>query len=307
LPTVELSDIQHDLKRRDFTVNAMAFQNDAFTLLDPFDGQGDIESGVIRVLHDQSFIDDPTRIFRAVRFEQRYGFKIERHTESLIVEALPYIDHLSGERVRHELDVIFNEDIPEKALTRLDQLGVLRAIDPNLRMTIDTENAFAEFRHLTASPQPFPFDKLNAYWSIFLEPIESIEPIIARLQMNNATKSDIENVKRIVAFERSAGDMQDSVYVRGIEPFSEEIEEVVFSIAHVQKLNVKRLALPVRWRKNFNTAIDGSKLIAMGLRSGPAMGRILRRLRDMWIDDEITSTDQERALVQSWIDNGTFN
>ena len=109
LPTVAPGSIEDDLFRRDFTINAMAASlrgDDKGQLVDPFDGRADLEAGRIRVLHDRSFLDDPTRIFRAIRYENRYGFRMDEHTAALAHEAShrDTSHDLSGARMREELD-----------------------------------------------------------------------------------------------------------------------------------------------------------------------------------------------------------
>ncbi len=137
LPTVGSGDILQDLARRDFTINSMAFDlspHRFLDLIDPYGGVRDLKNGLVRVHHEGSFLDDPTRIFRAVRFEQRFGKRLEAETERLLREALQKgcFDTVSGERLRNELILIFAEPHPEKAVVRLHEIGVLKVIHPRL-------------------------------------------------------------------------------------------------------------------------------------------------------------------------------
>jgi tRNA nucleotidyltransferase (CCA-adding enzyme) len=125
LPDVTRGTIETDLIRRDFTVNAMAIRLDGEqqgTLIALHGGESDLYSGTLRVLHERSFEDDPTRLFRGVRFEQRFSFVFANDTDRLIAPALPVIDRVSGDRIRRELELIFREAQPLKALARLDEL-----------------------------------------------------------------------------------------------------------------------------------------------------------------------------------------
>ena len=136
LPTVERGSIKLDLHRRDFTVNTLAMRLDGNhygELHDYWGGLKDLKLELVRVLHSLSFIDDPTRMLRAVRFEQRLGFQIEERTLQLMKEAIPLLDRVSGDRLRHELSHIIIGPQATLILNRLDQLGLLRAIHPNLR------------------------------------------------------------------------------------------------------------------------------------------------------------------------------
>ncbi|MCI0551044.1 MAG: tRNA nucleotidyltransferase, partial [Anaerolineae bacterium] len=135
LPKVERSTIDNDLRRRDFTINAMALRLDGNhygRLIDPLGGEADLEGGTIRVLHSKSLIDDPTRIYRAIRYEERYGFQIADDTLALLPDARPIIGELSAERIRHELDLILAEPNAASMLKRLAELDLLKPIHPAL-------------------------------------------------------------------------------------------------------------------------------------------------------------------------------
>ena len=135
LPTVERGSIKLDLHRRDFTINTLALRLDGHhygELHDYWGGLSDIRHGVVRVLHSLSFIDDPTRILRAVRFEQRFAFAIEKRTLDLLLEANSLLGKVSGDRLRHELDHILSELNVVRMLARLQELGLLTVIHPAL-------------------------------------------------------------------------------------------------------------------------------------------------------------------------------
>jgi len=136
MPQVFFSTLKEDLSRRDFTINAMALNINKKTFgqfIDFFGGTKDLEEKKIRVLHDKSFIDDPTRIFRAVRFEQRFGFSIEEHTESLIKEAakMEMVSKTEFRRIRNELILILKEKDAGKVLLRLREVYGLKFILPD--------------------------------------------------------------------------------------------------------------------------------------------------------------------------------
>jgi tRNA nucleotidyltransferase (CCA-adding enzyme) len=163
LPSVKKGGIIQDLYRRDFTINAMALSLSPgyfLKLLDPFEGLEDLKKGRIRALHEKSFIDDPTRIFRAVRFEQRFKKKIEKKTQRWLLEAVKgdYIQRVSGERLRNELRLIFQEAHPEGAVWRLDELGVLPHIHPALGVSAAAKKVLP---HLLASIFFFEKNKIQ--------------------------------------------------------------------------------------------------------------------------------------------------
>ena len=147
LPQIEYASIRHDLYRRDFTINTLtlSLNCDSFgQMLDFFGGQRDIKEKAIRVLHNLSFIEDPTRLFRAVRFEQRLGFRIGRQTERLMRSAvqLKSVKKISGLRILHELEQILDEPRVVAALKRLDQFELLTFIDPELHFEQRTAHLF---------------------------------------------------------------------------------------------------------------------------------------------------------------------
>src|SRR3989338_8065362 len=148
LPTVEFSSLKNDLSRRDFTINAMAVSINRETfgqLIDFFKGVSDLRHGRIRVMHDKSFIDDPTRIFRAVRFEQRFGFAIDGHTQELIQNAVGperMFEHVGPQRIRDEVILILKEKEPIRALKRMEELHEFRFIHPKIKFGRDTERSF---------------------------------------------------------------------------------------------------------------------------------------------------------------------
>ncbi|HID56203.1 TPA: CCA tRNA nucleotidyltransferase, partial [Candidatus Poribacteria bacterium] len=151
LPEVEPATIREDLFRRDFTINAMAMAlnpNRFGQIVDFYGGLRDLRGKIIRVMHDMSFIDDPTRLFRCVRFEARYDFTVEPHTSSLfrraIDEGMPL--RVSRQRIWHEMKLILAEDLPEKPIRRMSEVGLLRFISPDLEVSDETIRLFGGIR-----------------------------------------------------------------------------------------------------------------------------------------------------------------
>jgi len=127
--------LQADLAGRDFTVNAMAIdlaQEGETALIDPFGGQADLAAGVVRAVTDRCFADDPARMLRAVRLEAEFGFRMDLHTEALLQQAIPWLDRISRERVRDELDRILAAPGAAAHVRRLDDLGLLVAVLPEV-------------------------------------------------------------------------------------------------------------------------------------------------------------------------------
>ncbi|MBM4129172.1 MAG: CBS domain-containing protein, partial [Nitrospira sp.] len=145
LPIVETSSIKKDLYRRDFTINTLALKlnpRDFGLLIDFFGGQRDLREKTIRILHNLSFIEDPTRAFRAIRFSERFGFKISKHTENLMKSAIKMnlFEKLSGSRLYEELLLAFNETDPIRTLKRLSDSGLLKVMHPHLIFNEELES-----------------------------------------------------------------------------------------------------------------------------------------------------------------------
>lgn len=159
LPRVLPGSIRDDMCRRDFTINTLAINLDPAhfgELLDFFNGREDIKRKLIRVLHDLSFFDDPTRVFRAVRFEQRFGFRIESSTEKLIKEAVDknLFDRLADYRISSELKLILKEEEPLRSLGRLKELGILGLIRPRGERSEVIRNLFTDINNRCKTDEP---------------------------------------------------------------------------------------------------------------------------------------------------------
>ena len=147
LPTVRPADLDADLARRDFTVNAMAASLDPQRfgdVIDPHGGRADLDAGLIRILHERSFIDDATRILRACRYAARFGFTLEDKTERLAGEATGRLRAISGSRIRHEIERTLEEAAPGAAFDLAERLGALAAIHPGFRLGHATARALDE-------------------------------------------------------------------------------------------------------------------------------------------------------------------
>jgi len=151
LPTVKPGSLKDDLIRRDFSINAMALHLNPQRfgeLIDLHHGKDDLERRLIRILHPKSFIDDATRILRAIRYEQRLSFKLESETEKLLRHDVAMLDTISGDRVRHELELILKEDEPERAIRRAEELGALSQLHPSLKGNCWLSEMFTKARQV---------------------------------------------------------------------------------------------------------------------------------------------------------------
>ncbi len=304
LPVVERSSIKQDLHRRDFTINTLAISLDPERwgeLLDFFGGKEDLERGIIRVLHSLSFIEDPTRILRAARFEARFGFRVEPRTEALIAEALPLMRRVSGKRLRHELDLIFREARPEAALARLGSWGALEAIHPALRYD---EGVAARFRRLRERLDA-DFWKLDEeaqvvlHWVLLLFPreAEAIESLLKRLQAPHRLADPLRTLPRLRRLLAALPKLErPSQVVEALEGLPSPLLAATFILCEDE---VAREHIAAYWRswRHVRPALTGDDLKALGLPPGPLYRRILRCLRDARLDGEVETVEEERALA----------
>ncbi len=317
LPTVQPASIEEDLYRRDFTINAMAMQlnpGQFGRLLDAYGGQRDLRARTIRVLHAGSFQDDPTRIFRAIRFEQRFGFRLERTTLRLLAQAAStnLIQQLSGPRLQNEILLLFAEHDPVRAIARLAQLKLLRFLHRRLCYTKTVK------RVVTAAP------KALAWWARRFQDSVIDRPIVYLMALSSESSPDVVAamirrlaLSRVQAENMSAGGsrvdralkrltnkgtVRPSQVYRLLADLSDEALVLLLAKQVDMKRGVRLSLLKrhlVAYVKNkaVKTALTGRDLQAMGLQPGPQYKTILGKLLDARIDGMITTEADERALA----------
>jgi tRNA nucleotidyltransferase (CCA-adding enzyme) len=298
LPMVTPSTIEEDLRRRDFTINAMAIRLDGEhfgELLDPLNGQSDLEHGLVRVLHDRSFVDDPTRIFRAVRYEGRYGFKIESATLSLVnAEALEVLAALSGERLRNELDLILDEKNSVQILWRVANLGLLKRIHPHMPEFAQERANFLEMDIRLDIPADH---RTMGYMLWFMDlSEEDIFLLVNRLDFSNEMSLAVWAASQLKRGLPHLMGSTPSVWTYALEKLPLLSIYAVYLIAREDAL----LSYISLWR-HVKPHTTGNDLKARGLPPGPRYGEILTRLRAAWLDGEITDKEQEVRLLESML------
>lgn len=304
LPTVKRSTIDDDLRRRDFTINAMALRLDGRfwgKVHDPLGGQTDLERGLVRILHKKSFIDDPTRMLRAVRYALRYGFEIEPETLNLIDDdARQTLSRLSGERLRHEIDLMFEESNPSEMLHRLAELKLLSPIHPSLEhanfQLPFIEVLSSEFGEFTI-PDIMTF-KRTLGWILWLMPLSEydIDMIAKRLDFPvllarsaRAASSLLNKLPSIVSWRPS----QWTFYL-------EELPSIAVYAVYLMRREPALRDYLVSWR-NIKPTITGNELKDRGLEPGPQFAAILRQIRSAWLDGKVTNSEGERVLLDKLI------
>ncbi|MGD8406680.1 MAG: CBS domain-containing protein, partial [Anaerolineales bacterium] len=299
LPTVERGSIKLDLHRRDFTINTLALRLDGHhfgALHDYWGGLADLERGYVRVLHSLSFVDDPTRMLRAVRYEQRYGFEIEERTRQLMDEARPMLEKLSAERARHELDRILDEPNWFEMLTRLSDLGLLTAIHPKLsppdtKFEFPSDDKIAAFQTSGSLPP-----KRALIWLLWLSPFpaETLKALSRRLRFPAALTDLLLAASSLRKDLPSLKGSKPSGWVARLEDVPEMAVYVVSLSAKGETKDALQSYLK-KWR-HVRPKTTGHDLNELGLSPGPEYKNILGQLRNAWLDGDVESEDEELAL-----------
>ncbi len=301
LPTVKPGTISDDLSRRDFTINAMAIELNPKRfgdIIDPHGGRQDIDSKLVRVMHDKSFIDDATRIWRALRYEQRLDFKLESATGELLKQCTAWLGTVSGDRVRHELELVLKEEQPEKALLRADELGVLDRVHPSLKCDDWLKETFALARE-RCLPDDAPDPRLYLALMCYRLTGEEVDKVIAYLHLPRTTA---EVIKETLAIKEKAGQLATP----GLAP--SQIYEIVHgggstaltanSLAIGSATAAEHIELYLTVLRHVNPALGGEGLKKLGIPEGPKIKEILHLLREARLDGKVTSRREEVEMVK---------
>jgi tRNA nucleotidyltransferase (CCA-adding enzyme) len=304
LPSVEPGCLKDDLFRRDFSINAMALHlnpRQFGELVDLYHGQEDLKNRLIRILHDKSFIDDATRILRALRYEQRLGFKLEAETERLLRRDTAMLDTITGDRLRHELELILKEDKPEQAIRRAGELGVLKQLLPSLKGDDWLGKMLARARQIDTRVS------LSAIYLCLL--IYNLtenrnEEFILRL---NFPKSAAQAMRQTLQLKSQLGrlanpklkpsDVYQSLHNYAITAIQ------VNALASESPIASQNLQLYLAKLRYVKPLLNGDDLKKMGISAGPQIGEVLSALHKARLNREIRTRHDEEKLAYSWRHN----
>ncbi len=304
LPAVAPGTVEDDLYRRDFSINAMAVRVDPARfgeLVDPYGGRLDLERGILRVLHDDSFRDDATRIWRALRYEQRLGFRLDSGTNDLLHRDVGMLDTISGDRLRHEVERTLDEHKPERTVYRAGQVGALQRLAGGL----DGNGWLAERFELArqGSPARRPENAIYLALLVWRAGAQTIAHLISRLNFAAETARilrDIPGVKRAVEAleERKHLPSEISSLLDHHKPTAVYVASLATdSVSAWQQidlyLSTLRFVVP---------SLSGDDLKEMGVPAGRRIGMMLRSLRAARLDGTATTRDEETELVRRWLD-----
>lgn len=309
LPTVERSSIKLDLHRRDFTINTLALRLDGHhygELYDYWGGMQDLERKQVRVLHSLSFVDDPTRLLRAVRFEQRFHFQIEKRTLQLMDEALELLHQLSGERIHHEFDLIFNDPDPVSIMQRLEELGLLHHIHPGLRWQAQNATFFSQvINYAQFSDWNLPDligNTTTRHALIYLTWLASLDGNAGQEVANRMRLP--RQLQNTLAQLIKARHQMDKLSVLSPSQLTMELEKLplygvfaLYTLTENPALKTSISLYATKWRFIF-PGVDGNTLLARGIPPGPRYASILAGIRDAWLDGRISNADEEAKLLE---------
>jgi tRNA nucleotidyltransferase (CCA-adding enzyme) len=303
LPQVKPSTIEKDLLRRDFTVNTMAVHLNPGSfgeLIDLYGGQDDLKHRLIRILHDRSFTDDATRIWRAVRYEQRLGFQIAPGTLALLQQGLPLLATISGDRIRYELECVMLEKQPEKVLRRAGELGILANLSLVLKGDASLAREFEAARQLDpAYPQ-----LVSLYWALFFYRLdgEENERLTAFLKLPKAlaqvTRDTISLKAQLYLLNEPA--LRPSQIYHLVSGYREAavMANILATSLDAARQNMRLYLEKLRFVRIF---LSGDDLQGMGVLPGPRVREMLERLHELGLDDKVASRADEEAAVQRWL------
>ncbi len=301
LPKVKPGTISDDLSRRDFTVNAMAIELNPRRfgdIIDPYAGRQDLENRLIRILHEKSYIDDATRIWRALRYEQRLDFRLELATEELLKQCTVWLGTISNDRIRHELELVLMEDMPEKALRRADELGVLDRLHPSLK----GDDWLAEKYDLARReclPDGVPNPLLYLALLVYRLTASETDSLISTLHLPRTTAQTLRDTMSI---KEKISDLS----LHGLAPslIYEWLHGYCFTALNAVRLaagnaNAKEhVELYLNVLRHVKPALSGNALKKLGIPEGPRIKEALLALREARLDGKIDNKKGEEAMVR---------
>jgi tRNA nucleotidyltransferase (CCA-adding enzyme) len=308
LPEVDMAPLKKDLMRRDFTINTLAIkinEKEFGKLIDFFGGLKDIKDKKIRVLHSLSFVEDPTRILRALRFATRYRFELGKHTERLLKIAVQrkLFKTVEGQRIYHELKQIFLEDNPLRVMNKLEKYRIISSLFPSISWDRFKKDLFERIRkviiwHKLNFPEKETKYHILYFGALFLkEPLNRVEGYMKELAVPEKEaelilqilKNSLSLIKKVRLAEKNS-----EVY-KLLQNLPEEFLLFLAALPQDDELRNRVLSYLKSWRF-VKPLVNGEDLKSMGLKPGPKFKKILSKLKYAIIDGELPD-DREEQLA----------
>ncbi len=313
LPTIELSSIKKDLYRRDFTINTLAVRLNRKRygeLIDFFGGLRDIKEKAIRVLHSLSFVEDPTRVLRAIRFEQRFDFHLSKHTHNLIKTAvnMKLFNRLTGERLYAELVLMFSEADPLKIVRRMKDFDLLKFIHPGLKGPAETERLFTGIGETLTWFRLLYLDLSIRKWYLYflglLDRLKdtAVDELLERLSVPTRIRETVRQSRVryrdvLYVFNKEPGLSPSRVYDL-LAPL--EIEALLLMMAKAKQDAAKKyISLYLTHLRNVKIMLTGDDLKAIGIQPGPRYKKILAELLDAKLDGLVRNREDELDFARN--------
>jgi tRNA nucleotidyltransferase (CCA-adding enzyme) len=312
LPVVEYSSIKMDLYRRDFTINTLAVMlnpREFGTLWDFFGAQRELKERLISVLHNLSFVEDPTRVFRAIRFEQRFKFRISKLTINLILNAVRnnFFDRLSGARLFGELKLILREENPLPAVARLAELDLLKPIHPRLTFDEGTRGMLERIQAVLSWYDLLYLGERYERWLVYflglaerLAP-EELKDVVARLKLSpklaQAMLTQKEGADLALLELFRLGEPSRSRIYHLLHPL--DTEYLLYMMARTRHEPSKKvISLYFTQLKNLKPELKGRDLVGMGYPPGPQIKEMLEALMEARLSEEVKTKAEEREFIR---------
>ncbi len=304
LPVVTPGSLESDLSRRDFTINTMAIRltpSHYGELIDLYRGVYDLTQKLICVLHEKSFIDDATRIWRGLRYEQRLNFHLEETTLQLLKRDIPMLDTISGDRIRHEVELVLKEEFPEKVLHRAEELGVLKWLYPSLRGNGWLTEKFGQARQLSHPTLP----SVGLYLALLAYHLtdEETEQFMAKLRLPKSLAHTLRDTasRKAKLGSLAAPKLPPSGIYRLLYGYSPQAltASLIASDSPIARQHIQLFLDKLRYIK---PALTGDDLKRIGIAPGPRIKEILKLLHEARLDGKVKSKRGEEEMVGGWVD-----
>ncbi len=313
LPKVETSSIKKDLYRRDFTINALAVKlntKDFGLLIDFFGGQRDTKDKKIRVLHNLSFVEDPTRAIRAIRFSEKLGFKISKHTENLIKLAVKMniFEKLKGPRLYEELILLLKETLPHNSIKRLRDYGLLKLIHPTIEEKAiynDLEKAYETIQGIELLFLKEEYRKEFIYLMVILwnlshaEREEFLQRICSPVNIKKELIENIRSAQKTLQLFTPEDSQQFNVKVYSIlKPLN--IETIILMMIYAKEWQKKAIFNYLTRLKDIKPLITGEDLKKIGIQPGPVYRKILENVLKEKLQGRLLSKEEEIEFAKKF-------
>ncbi|PZC50765.1 MAG: tRNA nucleotidyltransferase (CCA-adding enzyme) [Chloroflexi bacterium] len=295
LPSVSPGTILEDLQRRDFTINAIAIRltPDPIILFDPIGGITDIDGKLIRVLHEASFQDDATRMLRAVRYEQRLNFTLDVSTEGLLTSSYDYLNTVSGDRLRNEVELIFEEEKATEILLRASKLGLLQSCYKGISSFSSLESRFSSLEDLS-------WDRDHSFYYALLAYDMNDDEVSDFASRFNIPNSESELARQAVRIQNLSSSWNSQTLPS--EVYNSMRGFMVRAVELVEKTTINEqgyalLNYYLFYSQHIKPELSASDLIVMGFQEGPLLGKAHRQLTDAVVDGVITTKQEQISFI----------